>query len=210
MIEKIVRETMIPTLGSKTRATAHAEAIKRVLALHVLMPTIVEVDTIRHAGFVTSDGWSTMAWIKGFEVARVYSIDKDPRAIEISTKIVEDYRVEHPKPNVHVQWVCADGEQGIAELASSRGDPIHLLYLDGGGSQDEAWAQFCAAQPILHEGSIILMDDTEFRTSPPFEGKSSRVLTYLRSQGMPAEHWGGIQKRISMVTYTRRDILSCK
>lgn len=148
--------------------------------------TIVETGTAREgAKNCGGDGCSTIIWgqwAKQFN-AFVYSVDINRKAIKKSKKACKPYRK-------NTAIICSDS---VAFLQSF-GKPIDMLYLDSYDldhnnpepSQRHHLKEIMAAYPLLHQESIVMMDDY-FENSG---GKVRLVMDYLLERGWKIEMFG--------------------
>jgi predicted O-methyltransferase YrrM len=118
--------------------------------------TIVEIGSIRKIKWGRDgDGHSTFAWA---EIGKkVYSVDIDPKATELTKTLFAQY------PNVIV--VCQDGIEFLNQFQ----EKIDLLYLDAWDVgtpqyQENHLLAYEAAKPHLHSNSLILIDDVAGET----------------------------------------------
>lgn len=142
---------------------------------------IVESGCCRQEGNWAGDGQSTLvfaAYGRKFAAA-VMSADVDPAAVRLAQRLVK----EHCGTDVHVTVRCGDAEREIAAV----NQPIDLLYLDSldfrpqnpGPSQERAWREFEAAEPWLHEESVVLIDDCDL----PHGGKGGMLIPEMERRG---------------------------
>ncbi len=158
---------------------------------------IVETGTLRDpspkARF--SDGWSTWCLAqlvadRGDTKSRVYSIDLDPKGIEISRRTV-------PEPlRGSVTWVCDESRKALASLEEER---IDLLYLDSGDDPRLILEEFETALPKLAPHGIVVVDDTG-SYSAGLEGKGTLLLPEAVRRGWRLEHRRQGQCRMSILT----------
>ena len=151
---------------------------------------IVEIGTSWLDGDIFGNGYSTpffanMAKAGGHDF---YSVDIDPRGIDMSGRILTDYGLHHD--GVHL--VVQDGLKFLEEWPSDK--KIDLLYLDGWGyeaddlklekitySETMHMEAAKAALPHMADGSFILIDDTIDQRN--LGGKGRQAIPYLASQG---------------------------
>jgi len=106
-------------------------------------------------------GCSTMLFGEFCDLAggKIISVDMIPRHLEIAKKITEKY-------NHLISYVESDS----VTFLSNYGNPIDFLYLDSmdvpiheGADrvpcQEHSLKEFKAAEPVLHDKSIVLIDD---------------------------------------------------
>lgn len=140
---------------------------------------IVETGTARNGGMNCSgDGCSTLIWsdwAKRFG-GYVYSVDIDPEALRQSKQACGCYFS-------NVEFICSDS----VDYLRCFGKKIDFLYLDSydydignpGPSQQHHLNEIIAAYPVLHENSIVMIDDCGL----PEAGKGKLVIAFLLERG---------------------------
>jgi hypothetical protein len=161
-----------------------------VLAVARKVRAIVETGTTRDQGNWAGDGQSTCifgAFAQRYG-CRVWTCDIDPSNIERSRRITAEF-------GDRIDYVVSDS---VAFLAGFD-QPIDFLYLDSfdfdlrgdpNPSQDHALREGQAAQRVLHERSLILVDDCGLVHG----GKGGKVIPFLTSQG-----WKIIDRRYQVL-----------
>lgn len=141
--------------------------------------TIVETGTARYGGTnCAGDGCSTLIWGTWAKQtgACVYSVDVDPQAIKESRNACG--------PNKkNIKFVCSDSVAFLEQFNK----PIDFLYLDSydfeisnpEASQQHHLKEIAAAFPLLHENSIVMIDDCDL----PYGGKGKLAIQYLLDRG---------------------------
>ena len=143
-------------------------------------PTIVETGTIRafgDAGLI-GDGHSTLKFADYCSKfgGRVYSVDIDPEAVALSSRMVSG-----KYPDVEVNVIHSDS----VVFLESFDEPIDVLYLDSANDANLILNEAKAALGCLHEDSIILIDDCfcEIRKETHGIQKGDLVIPFLEENG---------------------------
>ncbi len=152
------------------------------VALNLLyqLPThrIVETGTIRK---IKDYGAGYSTYIFGHFVKRyggkITTIDIDPKNMRVCKRVTAEF----------ADWIEYVVDNSLHALSLLH-EPIDLLYLDSFDTpirRDASEAQlhnlkeFKLAEPLLHEKSIVLIDDNNFTNG----GKSRMTKQYLHEQG---------------------------
>ena len=140
-------------------------------------PTIVETGTIREVGDagLIGDGHSTLKFADYCSKfgGKVYSVDIDPEAVALSSRMVSS-----KYPDVEVNVVESDS---VAFLESFD-ETIDVLYLDSDNDANLILNEAKAALGCLHEESIILIDDC-FNENEYHVEKGSLAIPFLEENG---------------------------
>lgn len=120
--------------------------------------TIVETGCVRQEGNWGGDGQSTLVWDKFVQHVggKVYSVDLDAHAAALAHALTSDHTTV--EANDSIAWLMHMAPFGLE---------VDFLYLD---SYDIDWAnpepsmehhleEVLAAEPMLHPGSIVAVDD---------------------------------------------------
>ena len=146
--------------------------------------TIVETGTIRHRDYGYGlDGHSTLlwAWYVTEHGGRLFSIDNDPKAVEVCREILTEKGYDVGADSC-ISIIESDSVEWLRLASEKFPEPIDLLYLDSANDADLILAEAQAIEPHLGPGTIILIDDVNEDTHPEVQ-KGSKVLPYLKEQG---------------------------
>lgn len=140
-------------------------------------PQIVETGTIR-AAEDWSAGYSTYifgAYLDGLGAGRLVSVDNDKGHCNFSRRTVAPWR----------RWVAVEQSDSAQWLRKHR-DPIDVLYLDSmdadlPGHAEYALTETKAAEPRLHDDSLVIFDDTTWNKG--WVGKGALAIPYLLTRG---------------------------
>jgi glycosyltransferase involved in cell wall biosynthesis len=159
--------------------------------------TIVETGTLRDSSprARVSDGWSTytlaqLLAARGPGSGRLYSIDFEPKCLEVSRKTVPE--ALHPR----IRWMEGDAKSLLSSLEV---DSIDLLYLDSSDDPRQILSEFEAALPKLKKESIVVVDDTGAYHAGP-EGKGTLLLPEARRRGWQVEPRGTRESGMAILT----------
>lgn len=143
--------------------------------------SIVETGMARQSGNFTGDGMSTLLFDEFIQTydGEVYSVDLDPKAIELCKPLV----------STKTSLVQSDSVQFLFEL-SKTDMQIDLLYLD---SFDIDWnnphpssfhhmKEMLAIMPVIQPGTLIVIDD-----NLPGVGKGQYVRQFMDDIGKPPD-----------------------
>lgn len=165
----------LPKLGIRS---ASFRAVMRE-AYSIGVAKIVETGSIRVEDNWAGDGQSTIIFnaYTRFVNGTFDTIDINENCLELTKNL----------PNTN--FFPMDS----VKYLSKRTEPIDLLYLDSfdvnmSEPHDAAMHcmfEFCAAQPKLHSGSIVFIDDSPIELETPVGGKGVYVAKYFAHLGIP-------------------------
>lgn len=156
---------------------------------HVFHPVIVEVGCQR-AFHHTHDGASTslFSWYVNRYGGSLYSVDIDQGNVDLAKREIAKMKLLGD----NVRIVCADG----IEFIKTFNRRIDLLYLDAWDqlgddgalrlSEEKHLECFRAAEPLLGDGALILINDV--KDAQTFEGKGRLLIPYLLQRGYRIIH----------------------
>jgi hypothetical protein len=140
-------------------------------------PTIVETGCIRSPEDFRGAGYSTYLFGAYVERAggKLYSVDLSPENCEFARSATVEMN--------HVEITCDDSVTYLRNFSKS----IDVLFLDSLDTFVQGYAGHCldeleAALPKLHANSVIVMDDTVYR-SKQWTGKGTKAVPYLLEIG---------------------------
>jgi hypothetical protein len=140
---------------------------------------LLETGTARcgESNFI-GDGGSTVIfghWARDHS-SNLYSVDIDPRAVVEAQRATQEY-------SEFVNITCCDSVEFLEKFDK----PVDFVYLDSYDfdesnpcpSQNHHLREIIAIYPMLHENSIVMIDDCGL----PHGGKCSLVIPYLLERG---------------------------
>lgn len=169
------------------------DAFKKIMQ-HVKLltypPVILEIGTTRKEGNIVGDGYSTpfFAYLANTCEGEFYSIDIDPEAIRVSTKILSEYNLLTDK----IHLICGDAIGYIAGTWRPQiNKKLDVLYLDGWDwvaphTEDSSLQHFLALRLLescLQENAIVAIDDVVQGEDGKLIGKGDIVVPYLLGKG---------------------------
>ncbi len=141
---------------------------------------IVETGSIRVENNWGGDGQSTIifdAYMRWATRGKFDTVDIDDQCMNLTKNLQS------------TTFYCMDSVRYLLK----RKDPIDLLYLDSfdvnmndpHNAAMHCMFEFCAAQPNLHSGSIIFIDDSPMNEEYSVGGKGKYVSQYFTHLGVP-------------------------
>lgn len=196
-------EPVAPAPSFNLREATLIEALDRLPGRRL---TIVETGTLRNGDprARLTDGWSTYVLAeqlakRNIEESTLYSIDIDPRNIDVSKSIVPG--AWHP----WVRWICGDSKSVLRSLDV---ETIDILYLDSSDDSRQIMAEFDAALPKLAEHSLVIVDDTGYAAPDRPEGKGTVLIPTLRGRGWQIERRDTDMFKMVILTAPQAQIVS--
>jgi predicted O-methyltransferase YrrM len=167
-------------LQFRRKLSSRYSTFRAALNLLYQLPShrIVETGTIRRVRDYSA-GYSTHIFgqfVKRYG-GKITTIDIDPAHMNVCKSVTADFAER-------IEYVVDDSLQALA-LLDEKIDLIYLDSLDTPGKGNASSAQlhnlkeFKIVEPLLHEKSIVLLDDNDFTNG----GKSRMTKHYLQEKG---------------------------
>ena len=156
---------------------------------------LVLAETGRIRSLVGGEGFSTIVFANGKNVYKFYSIDANTTTGIMARSLIPPQLWDKPQ-DPKVTFIDMEAIAGIAKLKEMLPvNSIDIFLFDSANNAAQTMNEFVAAEPLLKNDSIIIIDDV-------YNGgvKGDTLVPFLKNAGHQMDKW----KDYAVIHYQRR------